>query len=136
MAAQTRLTQFDGDGRSLWSITRAGNDNQVFGPLAVRPDGDLVSANWDEIDAPDPVVGHVEITTFDRSGHFSQGGVGARVSPDYRGTGIAASAVGPHGELAVVGEFAGSIDLGFGPLVTHGTDDTDAFVLVVEPPVD
>jgi hypothetical protein len=131
-----RLIQLDGDGHLLWTMGQTDSDDPSFGELAVRPNGDLVAAKWREIGASNSVPGHIEIMTIDPDGHFSSGDIGSRVYQDYRSTRLAASAIGPHGELAVVGEFAGSIDLGFGPLVTHGTDDTDAFVLVVEPPAD
>ncbi len=43
-------------------------------------------------------------------------------------------AVGSDGSVAFTGEFAGQIDFGTGPLQTHGHDDTDAFIVLVDPP--
>jgi hypothetical protein len=129
-----RLTVFDSEGRPGWSTTIPAGDAREFGPLAGRDRG-VIGAVWQEVESPtNPILGHIQLATFDAGGEVRAGGVGKRVSDGGRTTAVAATATGPHGELAVVGQFAGSIDLGFGPIVTHGTDDSDALMLVIEPP--
>ena len=131
-----RITVFDGEGKPGWTTSTSVRDVREFGPLTVRG-GDVIGAIWQEVESPsNPILGHIELATFDAAGEIRTGGVGRRVSDGGRQTMVRATAVGAHGELAVVGQLGGSIDLGFGPIVTHGTDDSDAMMLVLEPPAD
>jgi hypothetical protein len=129
------LATFGPDGAQQSSY--AQNPAASPGGLAVRPDGAIVSPEWIDSpynsDHPDTVDGHLEITAVSSTGAVATVDIGKRLLATYRGTGLRDTAVGPNGEFAFVGDLSGEILVGPTAIATHGTDDTDALVILVPP---
>jgi hypothetical protein len=47
---------------------------------------------------------------------------------------VSATAVGSLGEISHTGAFAGTVDFGSGPITSTAMEETDAFVVLTEPP--
>ncbi|HEY3746073.1 MAG TPA: SBBP repeat-containing protein [Gemmatimonadaceae bacterium] len=129
------LTTFGPDGAQQSSY--AQNSAASPGGLAVRPDGAIVSPEWIDSpynsDHPDTVDGHLELTAVSSTGAMATVDIGKRLLATYRGTGLRDTAVGPNGEFAFVGDLSGEVLVGPTAIATHGTDDTDALVILVPP---
>ena len=78
--------------------------------------------------------GELEVVTCDSGGGGSVATLGARRIAGQQPTLVWGTAVDATGAIAVTGIFGGTIDFGTGPLTTHGQDDSDIFIAVVNPP--
>jgi hypothetical protein len=130
------LHAFDDSGAERWSVRIAddGDQNPQLRSLAITPDDRVLSAAWVDApyndDHPDQTSGGMEVSTFDASGNASVSAFGRRMIGAPKATMVQGSAVGPSGEAAFAGEFAGALELGPAQLATAG--DTDVFVVVVD----
>jgi hypothetical protein len=119
----------------VWSdrIPEHGNISSLPRALAIAPSDAILSSAW--TDHPDDMTGNLEVVTYDVSGHSDTASVGNRVfgggSP---ATVTRSSATSAADAAAFVGEFAGQLDFGAGAIATHGDDDTDAFIVLIDPP--
>jgi hypothetical protein len=122
----------DDTGQELWSHRAAdGNINHV-GTLAVAPSGLIVSSAWD--DNPHQPVGSMDVVSYDPTGHPNTMSFGSQLPPTYEETVAFSSAVGATGAIAYTGQFSGQLDFGAGPLSTHGQNDLDAYLVLLDPP--
>jgi len=129
---------FDNAMTETWSVNLSEHDHQLAPngrALAVTSAGVVVSAvaaNGPSPEHPDrremEVIG-VNDHGIASASSFGDRGAGAPQSPL-----LCSAATAPNGTMAFAGMTTGTIDLGMGPLVTHGTNDSDALVLLVEPP--
>ena len=105
-------------------------------PLVTRLDDSTVTAFWNDspynADHPDQVRGHLELDVFDLAGNTVTAHLGQRLVAGLRDTIIHDAARGPRGEMAFVGELGGEVIIDQ-PIEAHGTDDTDALIILVEP---
>jgi hypothetical protein len=119
------------DGARQWQYAGHTSDSEPLGGLIGRPNGTIVSSTWvDDIGAD--ASGRLLLRLFDTSGNMSTSSLGRCLLQAGRQTLVRASAIGPSGEIAVVGQLSGEISIAQGPIESHGTDDTDALV-VIEP---
>jgi hypothetical protein len=104
---------------------------------AVIADGTLVSSQWIDAvydsDHPDLATGHLELTSVTPAGDVVTSNIGKRLSPAGNENGVRRIAVGPSGELAIVGDLAGEILIGPTAITAHGTNDTDALLILIPP---
>jgi hypothetical protein len=77
----------------------------------------------------------MEVVTFDANGADSVSTFANRMWAAPNDTVVWDSAVSSSRAIAFAGNFAGKIDFGTGPMVTSGQDDSDAFVVVMNPPI-
>lgn len=133
--AYGRIYAFDESGVPTWSarIDDDGSSNPQFRTLAIGPDGVVVSAAW--VDTPDTTDGSMEVAAFDASGARTTRSFGKRMVGAAVATGARASAFGPDGSSAFIGDFAGTLDFGGGPMVSSRSDDTDVFLVLVDAPL-
>jgi hypothetical protein len=82
-------------------------------------------------DHPDQVTGHLQVVDLDEQGVTGRMDIGERLVASLGGTGFRDAAVGPRGELALVGDLGGELQVGGTTLASHGTNDTDVFVVLV-----
>jgi hypothetical protein len=130
------LHVLDANGASEWTYSHHNPDSEPLGGLSTRPNGTVVSSVWNAVpDGADPnqLPGSLELHLFDMDGNLKTSSLGKRLTPDGRGTYIRDSAIGPSGELAVVGELGGEVLIGQGAIESHGTNDTDGLVIMIEP---
>jgi hypothetical protein len=125
----------DETGLELWS-TRIANQGR-FAPqeraLLTTPDGFIASAAW--ADHVMTLTGGMEVVTFDLDGSNTLSTFGSRLMiGEGGGTFVFGGAVSSSGAIALTGTFGGMLDLGTGTMTTRGHNDTDAFVVVVNPP--
>lgn len=106
--------------------------------LAISPSGVIMSSAWNDgpsdVDHPDQVHGSMQVDVYDPDGNTGSASFGDRT---YGGTGQTmpwASAVGATGAIAYTGQFCGTVELGMGSLATHTVNDTDAFIVLLDPP--
>ncbi|HEX7701231.1 MAG TPA: hypothetical protein VF403_10925 [Kofleriaceae bacterium] len=66
-------------------------------------------------------------------GNVKTSSIGKRLLAGGRLTAIHDSAIGPSGELAVVGDLGGEVLIGQGAIESHGTNDSDGLVILIEP---
>jgi hypothetical protein len=125
----------DDSGQEMWSrkIAVDGNINSADRTLMLAPSGPIVSSTWD--DNVHSHAGSMVVVSYDATGHASTMEFGSRSSPGFKATLAWGSAVGATGASAYVGQFSGQVDLGTGPLSTHGQNDTDAYIVLLDPPM-
>jgi hypothetical protein len=122
----------DDSGQELWSHPAAdGNINHV-GTLAVAPSGLIVSSAWD--DDVHHEVGSMHVVSYDPTGYANTVSFGSQQPPTYKETAALSCAVGATGAVAYTGQFSGQVDFGSGPLATHGNNDADAYIVLLDPP--
>lgn len=127
------VRMLDDGGQELWSRPAAdGNINHV-GTLAVAPSGLIVSSAWD--DNVHHAVGTMDVVSYDPAGHASTMSFGSQQPPPYTATAASGSAVGLTGAIAYAGEFSGQLDFGSSRLAAHGQNNTDAYIVLVDPPM-
>jgi hypothetical protein len=130
------LRVLDPNGVELWSMALANHGR--FSPqeraLLTTPGGLIATAAW--TDNPKTTIGNMEVLTFAADGASTESSFGNRlaISSD-PGTFVFGAAVSATGALAFTGQFGGMVDLGTGAMATRGQSDTDAFVVVVDPPL-
>jgi len=124
---------FDDTAHELWSTTVADNGNISPQPrtLATTATGVIMTSAWDD---PPKGAAAMEVVAFDPNGNHSMATFGSRTAPAGRATLARASAVGATGSIAWAGELSGAVDFGSGPVQTHGNGDSDAFIVLVDPP--
>jgi hypothetical protein len=131
---------FDDNDHERWSSKLAdnGDGNPQLRTLAIAPSGLIVSSAWDDApynaDHPDQVSGSMEVVTYDPGGRTSTSSFGSRMLGGLQATLAVGSAIGSTGTIAYTGEFGGEVNFGTGPVQTHGQNDTDAYIVLVEPP--
>jgi hypothetical protein len=98
----------------------------------------IVASRWTDdpfnADNPTSVGGNMEVLGLDMLGHAAMSAFGDRTMGAPVTTFVSATAVGSVGEIAHTGAFAGTVDFGSGPLTSTAMDETDAFVVLTEPP--
>lgn len=114
----------DGDTKSNYALPLSTTGH------AVTADKTLVSSQWVDSDSG---AGHLELTSIGFTGEVATSEVGERLSPPGGATVVRDIAIGPSGELAVVGDLAGEILVGPTAITAHGTNDTDALVILIPP---
>jgi hypothetical protein len=138
--AYGRVYAFDMGGTPTWSarIDDDGLANPQIRTLAIAPDDVVTSAAWVDgpysVDRPDTATGTMEVATFDPTGTRSTSSFGKRMVGAPVETMVGGSAIGPSGASSFVGDFAGALDFGAGPMLSHGRMDSDVFVVLVDPP--
>lgn len=90
---------------------------------AARPDGALIVPSWDD---------QVELSTVDSSGHANSSSFGKLLTESSYAA-FRDVAFGPSGEVALVGDIQGELLLGPTAIAAHGTNDTDALVVLIPP---
>ena len=119
----------DGKAESSYTVDKAAIAQ------AVMADGTLVSSQWIDslydVDHPELATGQLELTSIDSAGDIVTSDIGKRLTQAGQGTFVNRIAVGPTGELAVVGDLAGEILVGPTAITAHGTNDTDALVILI-----
>ena len=120
-------------GGSQWTYSgQHPNGSELLGGLSTRPDGTVVSSTWfDNADADH--TGSLQLHLFDMAGNVKTSSIGQRLIAGGRNTTIHDSAIGPSGELAVVGDLGGEVLIGQGAIESHGTNDSDGLVILIEP---
>jgi hypothetical protein len=137
--AYGRVYAFDDNGSPTWSarVDDAGSTNPQLRTLAVSPDGSAVSAAWVDApynaDHPETTTGNMELANFDASGTRATSSFGRRMVGAPPATTVRGSVFGLDGTSAFVGDFAGVLDFGGGPMVSGSNADTDVFVVLVDP---
>jgi hypothetical protein len=126
---------YDPDGTAVWTRTVA--TETTWRALTLLPDDSLGSSAWIDGRAtnPEDTSGSWEMRKLAADGSLSAiEQAGSRSVPSSGGdTGIWKSATGASGEVAVVGEFAGTLDLDGGPIEGGTGHGADAMLFVVEP---
>jgi hypothetical protein len=122
----------DAAGSPEWTYTGHNADSTPLGGIVARADGTVVTSGWVDDVAID-TSGKLQLRLFDVSGNMATSSLGKRLLRGGRMTLVRASAVGPNGEIAIVGDLGGEILLGQGPIESHGTNDSDALVVLIEP---
>lgn len=123
----------DDSGQETWSGPAADGNINNLGTLAVAPSGLIVSSTWD--DNVHNEVSTMDVLSYDPSGDASSMTFGSQQRPTYKETFAWGCAVGATGAIAYAGEFSGQLDFGSGPLATHGQNDTDAYIVLLDPPM-
>jgi hypothetical protein len=140
-SAATRVTLrvYDDAMRELWASRLENHGSLVPQPrsLTTTPTGFILSSAW--ADVRFERTGAMEVAAFDASGARSIENFGARVQHamprDAWETVTSGTAAGTDGAIAFTGTFAGIVDFGTGAtFTTRGIDDTDSFLIVVDPP--
>lgn len=132
-AHQQALATFgpNGDPESNFAL------GSVSSGQAVTAGGTLVGSAWIDapydVDQPDLAAGHLELTSTSTTGDVATTVLGKRLAQAGQGTGVSDIAIGPSGELAIVGDLAGEILVGPTAITAHGTNDTDALVILIPP---
>jgi hypothetical protein len=123
----------DDSGQEMWSrkLDDHGNISPQLRTLALAPSGLIVSSAWD--DKPSGDAGSMEVVSYDPLGHASTTAFGNRMS--FGQTVARGSVMGATGSVAFTGDFSGMVDFGAGPLTTHGQNDTDAYIVLLDPPM-
>jgi hypothetical protein len=140
-AHQITMRVFADDGTPLWfsRIANHGSGSPQIRTLLATPTGAIASAAWTDgpynADDRGSVTGAMEVVTFDANGADSVSTFANRMWAAPNDTCVWASAVSSSRAIAFAGNFAGKIDFGTGPMVTSGQDDSDAFVVVMNPPI-
>jgi len=128
------LRVYDDAMRELWA-SRLDNHGIVvpqLRSLTTTPTGFIVSSTWADESRSS---GTMEVAAFDTSGARSIENFGERVDHAIRDTVTSGTGAGTDGAIAFTGTFAGIVDFGTGAtFTTRGTDDTDSFLIVVDPP--
>lgn len=139
-ATHATVRIFADDGSELWSsrMPNLGSFSPQTRTLLTSPNGFVASAAWTDgpynADDRASVTGTMEVVTFDTDGSDSVTTFGNRMVGAPQDTIAWASAVSSSGAIAFTGQFAGMVDFGTGAMTTRGQDDTDIFVVVVNPP--
>ena len=139
-SAHSTMQAFADDGTALWSkrMVNRGSSLPLLGRLLATPNGLISSSSW--ADGPynsedrGSVTGEMDVVAFDATGAVSVAQLGSRTWAAPTDTVLWDSAASRGGEMAFTGQFAGKIDFGMGPIATHGQDDADVFIVVVNPP--
>lgn len=136
--ASPTLHVLEPNGASAWTYSHHYPDSSVpLGGLSARSDGTVVNSTWLDApynaDHPDQVPGSLELRLFDMDGNVKTSSIGKRLLAGGRLTAIHDSAIGPSGELAVVGDLGGEVLIGQGAIESHGTNDSDGLVILIEP---
>jgi hypothetical protein len=129
------LRVLDDAGNELWTtpIENHGRYSPQSRALLTTPSGLIATAAW--TDNPTTAAGNMEILTFADDGSNTVSAFGNRMAlGSDPGTFAFGGAVSSTGALAFTGQFGGMIDFGTGPMTTRGQNDTDAFIVVVDPP--
>lgn len=134
------LRVFDDTHQELWSAQLQNNGS--FSPqirtLATTPDGLIISSAWTDnpynADNRAAVPGAMEVVAYDEIGAAGMSTFGSRLLAAPAATTAYGTAVGSTGALAFTGSFAGTVDFGTGPVTTRGQDDSDIYIVLVDPP--
>jgi len=122
----------DAAGSPQWTYAGHTDSSMPLGGLVTRADGTVVSSAWVD-DVGTDTSGKLQLRLFDMSGNMATSSLGKRLLQAGRSTFVYAASVGPSGEIAVVGDLSGEVVIGQGPIESHGTDDTDALVVMIDP---
>jgi hypothetical protein len=127
------LDVLDATGAEQWNFTNSLEASYYPPKPAILQDGTIASPFWfDDLRQQNP-PGYLELSAFDRSGSRSAVDIGNRLTIGGRQTAVRSAAVGPHGEIAVTGVLGGEVVIGGGAIATHGTNDSDALVVLLPP---
>jgi outer membrane protein assembly factor BamB len=136
----TALRVFDDSGHELWSSHVPNRGNIVhLSPrtLASTRDGLIISSAWTD----EPYSGRqgaMEVFAYDADGTQGLATFGSRPVPAWNppdATGVSGTAVSATGEIAFTGTYDGGVDLGTGPLFSHGPSGTiDIFIVMIDRP--
>lgn len=140
-ARRTTVRVFAEDGTEKW-FSRLPNNGDVSPQsrtLLTTVNGLIASSAWTDepyaVDNRGSVSGEMEVMTFDAAGSESVSSFASRVWAAPQATIAWSSTASPSGAIAFTGQFGGKIDFGMGPIATHGQDDADVFIVVMNPPV-
>ncbi|HEY3806913.1 MAG TPA: hypothetical protein VGL61_30125 [Kofleriaceae bacterium] len=114
--AAPALYAFDDAATPMWSMTLPYS---VSPTLIATADGRYASLAW--IDGG--TTGSFQIATLDADGSASTVNYGERDATSAYNTGIVASATNANGTVASIGNYAGTIDFGSGPITDSGSGD-------------
>ena len=138
--ALATLRVFDDGHHELWAsqLRNYGGYSPQVRTLATTPSGLIVSSAWTDspynADNRAAVPGSMEVVAYDVSGNVGRAAFGARHFAAPQSTLARATAVASTGALAFTGAFGGTVDFGTGALKTRGQDDTDIYIVAVDPP--
>jgi hypothetical protein len=126
----------DDAGMVQWSATIPddGSSSPQLRAFATTWEGMTTSIAWVDspynADHPGTVTGHMEVAVFDTAGGRTTSTFGQRLTGAANATMARAAAASPNGKLAIVGDFSGMLDFGFGPVSAGAA----MFIVVVDAP--
>jgi hypothetical protein len=100
--------------------------------LAIAPSGEILSSQW--TDHVVSLTSELGIIRYDATGSATTTSLGSRVAGSPSATLAFSSATSRTGAVAFAGEFSGGLDFGTGPIATRDPEDSDIFIVLIDPP--
>jgi hypothetical protein len=132
----TMLDVADSSDTPLWStpIPDTGDVGPQPRALSTTPSGLILSSAWDYSFSGGMATGELDVSAFGSDATPGVTSAGSLVTRVGGGTQVRASAVGSTGAVALAGTLNDDIAIGTTTLTHVGTEDTDALIVLIDPP--